>query len=69
VADDPKKNARQRAKRAQEKFERAQGQLDLASTERREEFRRAAAAGLSMAEIGEAVGLHRSRVNQIIKGK
>lgn len=69
MAEVAKKNAPQGAKRAQEKFERAQGQLDLASTERREEFRRAATAGLSMAEIGKAVGLHRSRVNQIIQGK
>ena len=66
---DAKKQARTEARRAQAKFERTQGQLDGAAKARRESFRRAADAGLSMAEIGETVGLHRSRVNQIIKGK
>jgi hypothetical protein len=66
---DAKKQARAEARRAQTKFERRTAQLDDAVNERRESFQRAADAGLSMAEIGEAVGLHRSRVNQIIKGK
>jgi DNA-directed RNA polymerase specialized sigma24 family protein len=69
MADDTKRKARAGAKRAQTKFERAQGQLESAATSRRESFQEAAAAGLSMAEIGDAVGLHRTRVNQIIKGK
>jgi plasmid maintenance system antidote protein VapI len=43
--------------------------LDELGAARRERFRQAAAAGASMAEIAEAVGLHRSRVNQIIHGK
>lgn len=66
---DAKKQARSEARRAQTRFERKTTQLDDAVKERRESFQRAADAGLSMAEIGEAVGLHRSRVNQIIKGK
>lgn len=66
---DAKNQARAEARRAQAKFERRTAQLDDAAKERRESFQRAADSGLSMAEIGEAVGLHRSRVNQIIKGK
>lgn len=66
---DAKKQARSEARRAQAKFERTKGQLDEVAGARRRSFKRAADAGLSMAEIGEAVGLHRSRVNQIIKGK
>jgi hypothetical protein len=66
---DAKKKARTDARRAQANFERKTAQLDKAVTERRESFQRAADAGLSMAEIGEAVGLHRSRVNNILKGK
>lgn len=66
---DAKKQARSEARRAQARFERTQGQLVDATKARQESFKRAAAAGLSMAEIAEAVGLHRTRVNQIIRGK
>jgi len=66
---DAKKQARAEARRAQAKFERAQGQLEDSTKARRESFKRAADAGLSMAEIADAVGLHRTRVNQIINGK
>jgi hypothetical protein len=69
MADAEQKKARTEARRAQAKFERTQSQLGAAAKARRESFQRAAAAGLSMAEIGDAVGLHRTRVNQIIKGK
>lgn len=69
MPESAKRSARERAKRAQQRFEQAHGQVERAAKARREDFQRAAAAGLSMAEIGAAVGLHRSRVNQIIKGK
>jgi hypothetical protein len=69
MPDPEQKKARNEARRAQATFERAQARTDDAATARRESFKRAADAGLSMAEIGEAVGLHRTRVNQIIKGK
>ena len=55
--------------RAQSKVERSQGQLDEARAARRESFKRARAAGLSLAEIGNAAELHRSRVDQILRGK
>lgn len=66
---DARKQARSEARRAQAKFERVQGQLEDATKARRESFKRAADAGLSMAEIADAVGLHRTRVNQIINGR
>jgi hypothetical protein len=69
MLDPEQKQARSEARRAQATFERAKARTDDAATARRESFKRAAYAGLSMAEIGEAVGLHRTRVNQIIKGK
>jgi DNA-directed RNA polymerase specialized sigma24 family protein len=69
MADAAQRKARADAKRAQDRYEQAKGKLDQAGEERREGFARAKAAGLSLAEIGEVVGLHRSRVDQILKGK
>lgn len=66
---DPKRKAREDAKRAQSRYERERSKLDRAADERRQSFERAQAAGLSLAEIAEATGLHRSRVDQILKGK
>jgi DNA-directed RNA polymerase specialized sigma24 family protein len=51
----------------------AQKQFDqeskAAQKARRKAFAQAQKEGLSLREIGEAVGLHRSRIAQIIKGK
>jgi DNA-directed RNA polymerase specialized sigma24 family protein len=69
MPDDAKRKARDDAKRAQSRYERERSRLDQAANERRESFERAQAAGLSLAEIAEATGLHRSRVDQILKGK
>ena len=66
---DARKQARSEARRVQARFERTQRQLEDAAKARREGFKRAASAGLSMAEIADAVGLHRTRVNQIINGR
>lgn len=64
MPDDSKRKARDDAKRAQARYEREQSKLDQAADERRKSFGRAQAAGLSLAEIAEATGLHRSRVDQ-----
>jgi len=54
MANDPKQKARAEVKRAQAKVERTKGTLDEAMAARRASFKRARAAGLSLAEIGEA---------------
>ena len=69
MSKDAKRQVRADEKRALERFEGYRASLEEASANRRAVFKRAADAGLSMAEIGEVVGLHRTRVNQIIKGK
>jgi DNA-directed RNA polymerase specialized sigma24 family protein len=61
-----KTEARRAVRSAQKQFER-----DSAATQkaRRKAFAQAQKEGLSLREIGEEVGLHRSRVAQIIKGE
>jgi DNA-directed RNA polymerase specialized sigma24 family protein len=67
MTDDAKrKSARRVVKAAQKQFER---ESDAAQKARRKAFAQAQREGLSLREIGEEVGLHRSRVAQIIKGK
>lgn len=68
MAGDPKQKVRADVKRAQAKFERSQSQHEAIRQGRRESFERARSAGLSLAEIAEAAGLHRSRVDQILRG-
>jgi DNA-directed RNA polymerase specialized sigma24 family protein len=55
--------------RAQAKIARAEGALDSAREDRRDSFKRARSAGLSLGEIAKAANLHRSRVDQILRGK
>lgn len=56
--------ARRAVEVAQAKFERDR---DTARKERRRAFAAAQKAGLSLRDIGEAAGLHRSRVAEIIR--
>jgi DNA-directed RNA polymerase specialized sigma24 family protein len=65
VADPKRKAAAKAAKTAQEQFER---DSKAAREARRKAFAKAQKEGLSLREIAEEVGLHRSRVAQIIKG-
>jgi uncharacterized membrane protein len=51
---------------AQESFE---AEAEAARQARRDAFAKAQEDGLSLRDIGEAVGLHRSRVGQIIESK
>ncbi|MBW8060536.1 MAG: hypothetical protein FVQ78_09515 [Solirubrobacterales bacterium] len=69
MAGDAKQKARAEVRRAQSKFERAQGQLEEIGDARRESFERAKAAGLSMRDIGKEAGLHFTRVAQILRKK
>jgi DNA-directed RNA polymerase specialized sigma24 family protein len=67
MPDDPKRKAAAKAvKAAQKQFERESAATQKA---RRKAFTQAQKEGLSLREIGDEVGLHRSRVAQIIKGK
>lgn len=66
MPDDPKHKLRKEVRAAQERYE---GEADAARRARREAFAEAQRGGLSLSEIAAEVGLHRSRVGQIIKGK
>jgi DNA-directed RNA polymerase specialized sigma24 family protein len=66
MPDDPKRKAASKAvKVAQEQFER---DSKAAREARRKAFAQAQREGLSLRDIGELVGLDRSRVGQIIRG-
>ncbi len=58
--------ARRAVRVAQAKFERDQ---DAARKDRRKAFAEAQKEGLTVREIGEEVGLHHTRVSQIIRGE
>jgi DNA-directed RNA polymerase specialized sigma24 family protein len=67
VADNPKRKAARKAvKAAQKQFDHESAAAQKA---RRMTFTQAQKEGLSLREIGEEAGLHRSRIAQIIKGK
>jgi DNA-directed RNA polymerase specialized sigma24 family protein len=60
-----KRKARVEVERAQREYER---EVDTSRAARRKSFAQAQKAGLSLREIGEAVGLHHSSVADIIHG-
>lgn len=66
MADAANRKARRAVRAAQARFER---ELDDAHKARRKAFAEAQKAGLSLRDIAEEVGLHRSRIAQIIAGK
>lgn len=66
MPDDPNQAARKQVRAAQRQFVR---ESDATAKARRKAFAKAQEEGLSLREIGEEVGLHRSRVAQIIKGE
>jgi hypothetical protein len=66
MADDAKAKVRRTVREAQAKFVREQ---DAAQQARRTAFAEAQKTGLSLRDIGDEVGLHRSRIAQIIAGK
>jgi uncharacterized membrane protein len=66
MSTDPKELLRSSVRAAQERY----GADTAAAREaRREAFTKAQRDGLTLREIGEAVGLHHSRVGQVIEGK
>jgi DNA-directed RNA polymerase specialized sigma24 family protein len=66
MADDPRRKAARKAVEvAQKRFER---DSKAARAARRKAFAKAQKDGLSLRDIGELVGLDRSRVGQIIRG-
>ena len=66
MSDASSQKARRAVRSAQAQFEREQKTSQKA---RRKAFAEAQKAGLSLRDIGEEVGLHRSRIAQIIAGK
>jgi hypothetical protein len=69
MADDARQKARAEVRRAQAKFEGAQGKVEAARQARRESFERARKAGLTLREIGEAADLHWTRVGNVLGKK
>jgi DNA-directed RNA polymerase specialized sigma24 family protein len=69
VADDAQAKARKAIRRAQSDFERSQERHDQLREARRESFKLARVAGLSMRDIAEETGLHFTRVARILQTK
>jgi DNA-directed RNA polymerase specialized sigma24 family protein len=63
---DPKEALRASVRAAQERYE---ADIEATREARRQAFAKAQAEGLSHSEIAAEVGLHKSRVGQIIEGK
>jgi hypothetical protein len=66
---DSKQKVHTDLRKSQADFERADTQREKTGAARRKSFRRAQEAGLTLREIGEIVGLHHTRVGQIIRGE
>lgn len=60
------RKAREDLRRTQANFEK---KVEEARKERLASFKRAQKAGLSLREIAEEIGLHWTRVGQILRGK
>jgi hypothetical protein len=67
--DDPKQRALREAQRAQSRYEKARAKLDKDGRHRRESFVQAKKAGATLRELGEAVGLHWTRIREIVSGR
>jgi hypothetical protein len=66
MADATEKQIRRAVRAAQARFDREQ---EAAQKARRKAFADAQKAGLTLRAIGEEVGLHHTRVGQIIRGE
>jgi len=66
---DSKQKVHADLRKSQADFESLDAQRERAAAARRKSFMRAQEAGLTLREIGEIVGLHHTRVGQIIRGE
>ena len=71
MAKAAEQKARREVRRAQSDFEREQERLQEARAKsrakRRESFARAQKVGLSLRDIGEEIGMHWTRVGEILR--
>jgi len=67
MAGDVKQKTRDDLRAAQAAFERAESQREKAGSARRKSFEKAQRAGMTLREIGEIVGLHHTRVGEILR--
>lgn len=71
MADAAEQKARRAVRAAQARFEREQEELREARTKsrakRRESFAQAQEAGLSLRDIGEEIGVHWTRIGEILR--
>lgn len=63
---DAKEKARAEVQRAQSKFAHVDNERDQVRVARREAFERAREVGMTLREIGEAAGLHLTRVREVL---
>lgn len=66
MPSDAKEKARAEIQRAQTKFARIDRERDQARIARRQAFEHGREAGLTLREIGEAAGLHLTRVKEVL---
>jgi hypothetical protein len=66
MGNDPKEKALAAARRAQLGYKR---DVAAAREARRKSFERAQKAGSSLRDIGKAVGLHPTRVREVLRGE
>jgi DNA-directed RNA polymerase sigma subunit (sigma70/sigma32) len=69
MAEDSKQRALHDARRAQATFEKTREQMARHGRDRQERFQRAKETGATLREIGEAVGLHWTRIREIVSGR